>query len=147
MLLVPLSGFDEAAMIQRIAFVAAVCAELLALAGPLSADEYRPGELLGMDLSEALLSPKRLGPNAEFAPIKIEARADPALEVLARAKPAVGAGITIGRAGITHAIPGRKRVALAKPGRRLSNPIDANASDMRIQTWPCKSGGICNWQR
>jgi hypothetical protein len=27
-----------------------------------------------------------------------------------------------------------------------SNPLDAQARDTRIQTWPCKSGGICGWQ-
>jgi hypothetical protein len=31
--------------------------------------------------------------------------------------------------------------------RRHSNPLDAQARDTRIQTWPCRSGGICNWQR
>src|SRR3954447_13468340 len=31
--------------------------------------------------------------------------------------------------------------------RRHSNPLDAQASDTRIQVWPCKSGGICNWKR
>ena len=28
----------------------------------------------------------------------------------------------------------------------LGNPLDAQARDTRIQTWPCKSGGICGWQ-
>jgi hypothetical protein len=31
--------------------------------------------------------------------------------------------------------------------RRHTNPLDAQASDTRIQVWPCTSGGICNWQR
>jgi hypothetical protein len=31
--------------------------------------------------------------------------------------------------------------------RRHSNPLDAQARDTRIQTWPCRSGGICEWQR
>jgi hypothetical protein len=31
--------------------------------------------------------------------------------------------------------------------RRHSNPLDAQARDTRVQTWPCKSGGICDWQR
>jgi hypothetical protein len=30
--------------------------------------------------------------------------------------------------------------------RRHRNPLDAQAMDTRIQTWPCKSGGICNWR-
>jgi len=24
---------------------------------------------------------------------------------------------------------------------------DAQALDTRIQVWPCRSGGICNWKR
>jgi hypothetical protein len=31
--------------------------------------------------------------------------------------------------------------------RRHSNPLDAMAFDRRVQVWPCRSGGICNWQR
>jgi hypothetical protein len=38
---------------------------------------------------------------------------------------------------------GAARIKLA---RRHSNPMDAQASDRRIQVWPCNTGGICNWQ-
>ena len=31
--------------------------------------------------------------------------------------------------------------------RKHTNPLDAQASDTRIQVWPCKSGGICNWRQ
>jgi hypothetical protein len=27
------------------------------------------------------------------------------------------------------------------------NPLEAQARDTRIQVWPCRSGGICNWKR
>ena len=37
--------------------------------------------------------------------------------------------------------------ARTKLARRQSNPLDAQAMDTRVQTWPCKSGGICNWKR
>ena len=50
--------------------------------------------------------------------------------------------------------------ARTKLAHRRSNPLDANAMDTRskrsgqksvqkaaVQTWPCKSGGICNWKR
>ena len=30
---------------------------------------------------------------------------------------------------------------------RHGNPLDAQALDTRIQTWPCKSGGICDWKQ
>jgi hypothetical protein len=39
---------------------------------------------------------------------------------------------------------GAARTRLA---HRHGNPLDAQASDTRIQVWPCRSGGICNWQR
>jgi len=29
----------------------------------------------------------------------------------------------------------------------IRSSLDAEAFDMRIQVWPCKSGSICNWQR
>ena len=37
---------------------------------------YRAGEYLSLDLSKAVLSPKRLGPPTEFAPVAVEARTD-----------------------------------------------------------------------
>jgi len=40
------------------------------------ADEYRADEFLGLDLSQAVLSPKRLGPETQFAPVRIEAKTD-----------------------------------------------------------------------
>src|SRR5882757_4794999 len=55
----------------------AFCASLLVWAGSAAADEYRPDEFLGLNLSEAVLSPKRLGPPTEFAPVAVEARAEP----------------------------------------------------------------------
>src|SRR5437868_1207870 len=63
-------------MVLKSAFAVAVCTGLLALSVPATADEYRPDEFLGLDLSKAVLSPKRLGPPTEFAPVPIEAKAD-----------------------------------------------------------------------
>ena len=37
--------------------------------------------------------------------------------------------------------------ARTKLARRHGNPLDARATDTRVQTWPCRSGGICSWQR
>ena len=56
-------------MVLKSAFVAAVCTGLLALAGPATAAEYRPGEYLKLDLPKAVFSPKRIGPEARFAPV------------------------------------------------------------------------------
>src|SRR5689334_6054818 len=63
-------------MAPRRVLVAAACAALLALGTAASADQYRPGEYLNLDLSKAVLSPKRLGPPAQFAPVAVEARTD-----------------------------------------------------------------------
>ena len=63
-------------MVLKRAFAAALCTGLLLLGSPALADEYGAGEFLGMDLSRAILSPKRLGPETEFAPVPIEARTD-----------------------------------------------------------------------
>jgi hypothetical protein len=30
---------------------------------------------------------------------------------------------------------------------RHGSPLDSQALDTRIQTWPCNSGGICNWKQ
>lgn len=37
--------------------------------------------------------------------------------------------------------------ARTKLARRHTNPLDAQALDTRIQVWPCRSGGICDWKR
>jgi hypothetical protein len=38
----------------------------------------------------------------------------------------------------------KPRALVALHGR---NPMEAQARDTTVQTWPCKSGGICNWKR
>jgi hypothetical protein len=107
------------------------------------ADEYRPSEFLGLDLSKAVLSPKRLGPDAEFVRVPIEAKADRSDVRGAGTVPGIAA-----RKVKTISVVERRRVpARAKLARRRTNPLDAHAADTRIQTWPCKSGGICNWQK
>ena len=125
-------------------FAAILCTTLLAWSGASIADEYRPDEFLGLDLSQAVLSPKRLGPATEFAPVPIEAMAEPKpvrTERITRAKTQV-------RPHVAHARAEKPRgAARTKLARRHGNPLDAQAFDTRIQVWPCKSGGICNWQR
>jgi hypothetical protein len=102
------------------------------------ADDYRPEEFLRLDLNRAALSPKPLGPPAQFEPVPVEARADPA-RVAAPANPAVQAAHA--PAAKPQAGPRRKQA------RSRGNPLDAQASDTRIQVWPCRSGGICNWSK
>jgi hypothetical protein len=140
-------------MVLKNVFIAAICAIGLVLSGLCAADEYRPDELLRLDLSSAVLSPKPLGPAAGFAPGPLDVRmtrgshaaqanTEPASENEAPLKAAT-AGRRIAHARVersTHAT----RTALALHRR---NPVDAEALDARIQVWPCKSGGICNWKR
>ena len=124
---------------------AAFCAGLLAWAGLSSADEYCPSEFLGLDLSKAVLSPKPLGPPAQFAPVRIEADSgSPAAQTRAEAEPVAGSIVRKNRVAERAEKP--RGAARTKLARRHSNPMDAQASDTRIQVWPCKTGGICNWQ-
>ena len=132
-------------------FAAILCTMLLVWSGVSNADEYRPDEFLGLDLSQAVLSPKRLGPATEFAPVPIEAMAEPKpvrTERITRAKTQVSPQVSPQvRPHVAHARAEKPRgAARTKLARRHGNPLDAQAFDTRIQAWPCKSGGICNWK-
>ena len=50
----------------------------------------------------------------------------------------------VARAHAERATPHKPHTLVALHGR---NPMEAQARDTRIQVWPCKSGGICNWKR
>ncbi|HZC97991.1 MAG TPA: hypothetical protein VE267_18045 [Bradyrhizobium sp.] len=145
-------------MVLKNAFAAALCTGLLALCGAAMADEYRPDEYFGLDLSKAVLSPKRLGPETQFAPVPVEAKADRGSDAQARAEPATEPLVATRKVKTVHISAERPRAparvnapapvnARAKLARRHRNPLDAEAHDTRVQTWPCRSGGICNWQR
>jgi hypothetical protein len=143
-------------MVLRNAIAAALCTGLLMSGGAALADEYRAGELIGLDLSNALLSPKRLGPETEFAPVRIEARTDrkpvkTERVVVAKAaapKPHVAHERVERPTRVVHQRAEKPRgAARVKLARRHTNPLDAQARDTRVQTWPCRSGGICDWQR
>jgi len=135
-------------------------AVLLAWSGGAFADEYKPDEFLQLDLSRAVLSPKPLGPETQFAPVRIEANSGnsspaPAVQLAPR-KAAAHVSIPRTRVAQTRVVDHRQRGKLpGKPryaartrlAHRHSNPLDAEAMDTRIQVWPCKSGGICNWQQ
>ncbi len=132
-------------MILKNAFKAALCAGLLAWAGLSSAAEYRADEFLGLDLSKAVLSPKPLGPPAHFAPVPIEANSgSPVAQARAEAKPVAPSVVRSRRVAARAEKP--RGAARTKLTQRHGNPMDAQASDRRIQVWPCNSGGICDWQ-
>jgi hypothetical protein len=134
-------------MTPKNVFAAAIGATLLAWSSVSIADEYRPDQFLGLDLSQAVLSPKPLGPAAKFEPVQIEAKGDRSSDgpqAKAKAEP----GITMQRTRVARTpIEKPRGAARAKLARRHGNPLDAQAQDTRIQVWPCKSGGICGWKR
>jgi hypothetical protein len=146
---------------------------LSASSGASIADEYRPGEFLTLDLSKAVLSPKPLGPPTQFEPVAVAAKSDgksdvksdiqPGTETDGRTDAAAATSRTLSEAAATPTKPAvtvapvrvarrhtpvRTRVAVrTAPAHHHTSPLDAQAFDTRIQVWPCRSGGICNWQR
>ena len=137
-------------MILKGAFLGFVCTALLASCGASVADEYRPDQFLGLDLSQAVLSPKPLGPTTEFAPVAVEADTEPAAAVAAQAseEPKAEPRIVIPRTRVAHVVRAKPHgPARTKVARQHGNALNAQAFDTRIQAWPCKSGGICNWKR
>jgi len=136
-------------------FAAVLCTALLGWSGSSAAEEYRANEFLSLDLSKALLSPKRLAPETRLAPAATEVpvateatddRASPATQ--ARAQPKAEPKSATPRPRVAqHPAEKPRGAARTKLTRRHGNPLDAQASDTRIQTWPCRSGGICNWRR
>jgi hypothetical protein len=148
-------------MVLKNVFLAVISAALLASGGASAADEYRPDEFLGLDLSRAVLSPKPLGPTAEFAPVPVEAQADRRSEgaraqMEPKAEPKAEPKIAVREVRVAHvrklhvadvrAVKPRAAVP-TRMARRHGNPLDAQASITRVQVWPCRSGGICQWKR
>jgi hypothetical protein len=164
-------------MARKSVFTAAICVMLLAWSGVSIADGYHPGEFLGLDLTKAVLSPKPLGPPAQFAPGPLDvsadrgggepqAKAEPQPEPEAEPKTVVHTVRAVPaqkekesttrvahvrpevRTPVTHARAEKPRGAgRVKLARRHGNPLDAQALDTRIQVWPCNTGGICDWKR
>lgn len=136
-------------VLKSIPFAVAI-ALVLAAGGVARADDYKPDEYLGLDLSKAVLSPKRLGPETQFAPVALEAKGGN--EAQARIEPVdVPKKVAAGRVHVSEPKLARARsesrgAARARLAHRHGNPLDAQAMDTRIQTWPCRSGGICNWK-
>jgi hypothetical protein len=53
-------------------------------------------------------------------------------------------GLRAAHASAERSAPHKPRALVALHGR---NPLEAQARETAVQTWPCKSGGICNWKR
>ena len=135
-------------MVLKNVFAAIICATLLPWSLAM-ADEYRPDEFLSLDLSKAVLSPKPLGPASQFVPVQVEARTDRGSEgAQASAESKAEPKVVIHKTRVVHMRAEKPRgAARTKLARRHGNPLDAQAFDTRVQVWPCKSGGICNWKR
>lgn len=134
-------------MVPRNIFAVIIGATLAWGGGSFAAD-YRPGDFLNLDLPKAVLSPKRLGPTTEFAPFPIEAdtgASQPAAQ--ARTEPKAMPAAAAPKVRTAHVRVEKRGAARTRLAHHRGNPLDAEALDRRIQVWPCKSGGICDWQR
>ena len=145
-------------MVPR-SLVPAVLAAVLLMSGSASAADHRPSSFLNLDLSKAVFSKTPLGPPAEFVPVPVEAKSDAKVdrdsEPWARNDRKVEPKqVRTVRAAQPHKAThvarekphGAARVRLAH--RHHGDPLNAQAMDTRIQTWPCRSGGgICDWKR
>lgn len=138
-------------VLKSIPFAVAV-GLVLAWSSVARADDYKPDDYLSLDLSKAVLSPKRLGPETRFAPVALEAKGGS--EAQARAEPVdvpkkvAAERVHVPEPKVVHARSAQPRgAARIKLAHRHGNPLNAQAMDTRIQTWPCRSGGICNWKR
>jgi hypothetical protein len=128
--------------------VAIVCTALSAWAGLATAEQYRPGEFLGLDLSKAVLSPKPLGPPAGFTPGPLDEHIDRGERPQAQDDPKAEPDIAVRKTAAVHPLPKQSRGAIrTRLARHRGNPLDAQAFDTRIQVWPCRTGGICQWKR
>jgi len=158
-------------MVLKRLFPALVCAASLAAISAAMADEYLPDEYLNLDLSKAVLSPKRLGPPQQFAPVPVEAKSERS-DRTSEANWARNELKTEPRKVAVQDVKAARPLRMAHPHRvsrvasenrarekpkgtarvqlahRHRNPLDAEAMDMRIQKWPCRAGkgGICNWK-
>jgi hypothetical protein len=136
-------------MIPRNIFIAVIGATMLAWSGAAIADDYRPDEFLGLDLSRAVLSPKPLGPAAGFAPGPLDVSVNRGSNGMqARAEPVAAPKIVVHNDRVAQPRAEQPHgVARTKLARHHRSPLDAQAFDARVQVWPCKSGGICSWKR
>ncbi|MBR0709766.1 MULTISPECIES: hypothetical protein [Bradyrhizobium] len=138
-------------VLKSVPFAVAV-ALVIAWGGIARADDYKPDEYFGLDLSKAVLSPKRLGPETQFAPVALEAKggneAQARIEPIDVPKKVAAERVHVPEPKVAHTKSTQPRgAARTKLAHRRGNPLDAQAMDTRIQTWPCRSGGICNWKR
>jgi hypothetical protein len=140
--------FQEAWMALKNVSAMVILMTLLTWNSRSVAEQYRADQFLGLDLSKAALSPKPLGPASAFEPVPAQAATDPGSDgAQAQAEPKADPTIVVRKVRVVHLRAQKPRGHAPKQmARRHGNPLDAQAFDTRIQVWPCKSGGICNWR-
>jgi hypothetical protein len=159
-------------MVLNRARLAAFGVMALAWSGLSAAQPYRADEFLKLDLSRAVLSPTPLGPASSFAPGPLDvtvdrgnnaaqAHAESGVESKSDAKivstpktvstatvhvesKTAASGLRAAHARAERSTPHKPRALVTLHQR---SPVEAQARETVIQTWPCKSGGICNWRR
>ena len=127
---------------------------LLVSAGGTLAAEYRPDDFLTLDLPKAVLSPTPLGPRNQFVPWPFKTKSDSVDDSKAEAPHAAQVRVTPERVARTHdkqphaLAETRHGTARTRLAHQRGSPLDARAQalDHQIQTWPCRSGGICSWK-
>lgn len=135
-------------MILKSGVALSVCFVCLAGSGVSHAAGYQPGQFFSLDIAQAALSPNPLGPPAHFEQIPVEANTGPDDRTVPDAKVTQAQPAPIRPHTPVETKTARRKVSHRKLAlRSRRNPLDAQASDTRIQVWPCKSGGICNWRR
>ena len=140
-------------MALRHIFAGCFAAALLASSAPI-ATAYGAQEYFGLDLSKAVLSPNPLGPPTTFEQLPIEAKGERTSEprwareeLKTEPRRVAVERVALRQRAARAASLRRTGSARAHLAQRHRNLLDAQAMDSRIQTWPCKSGGICNWRR
>ncbi|MDB5619482.1 hypothetical protein [Tardiphaga sp.] len=128
-------------MTSRNVAVIGVVAALLASGGAW-AQAYQPGEVFRLDLNHAVLSPRPIGPPAQFELVPVQAREEVKAE---KPQPAARAARATKAPRVAVAKP--RAVVRSKVAHKRNNPLDANAADTSVQVWPCRSGGICGWKK
>jgi len=133
--------------------LAGLCGASLFFASAAMAAEQGKEDYFGLDLSKAVLSPKPIGPPAQFEQLPVEAKAERASEprwaheeLKTEPRSIATKDVTVSRRTASAVSVKPKAPARTHLAHRHRNPLDAQAMDTRIQTWPCRSGGICNWK-
>jgi len=156
-------------MVQRKTIAALIGAALLMAGGASMAADYRADEFLSLDLAKAVLSPKRLGPPTEFAPVPLELKGDiakndtaktgtaktdvPKGDVATIDRPTQPAHSLLAHRAAPHRGPALAHARAEKPrgaartklAHRQGNPLDAQARDTRIHTPRIQTHRVQTW--